>query len=67
MATLAVDEAAVAQAVRRHASFLLATNVLDPAQLADQDLIQTYKDQHRVEMDCTQMTRFVGRGTRISH
>ncbi len=67
VATLAVDEAAVAQAVRRHASFLVATNVLDPAQLADQDLIQTYKDQHRVEMDCTQMTRFVGRGTRISH
>jgi transposase len=47
--TLAVDEAAVARAVRRQASFLVATNVLDPAQLADQELIQTYQDQHRVE------------------
>lgn len=49
VATLAVDEAAVAQAVRRHASFVVATNVLDPAQLSDQELIQTYKDQHSVE------------------
>jgi transposase len=49
VATLAVDEAAVAQAVRRHASFLVATNVLDATQLSDQELIQTYKDQHSVE------------------
>jgi len=48
-ATLAVDEAAVAQAVRRQASFLVATNVLDPTQLSDQELIQTYQDQHSVE------------------
>jgi transposase len=49
LATLAVDEAAVARAVRRHASFLVATNILDPAQLSDQELIQTDKDQHSVE------------------
>src|SRR5262249_53369166 len=49
VATLAVDEAAVAQAVRRDASFVVATNVLDPAQLSDQELIQTYKDQGSVE------------------
>lgn len=48
-ATLTVDEAAVARAVRRQASFLVATNVLDPTQLSDQELIQTYKDQHSVE------------------
>jgi transposase len=45
----AEDEAAVAQAVRRQASFLVATNVLDPTQLADHELIQTYKHQHSVE------------------
>jgi transposase len=49
LATLAVDEAAVAQAVRRQAEFLVATNVLDPAQLSDRELIQTYKEQHSVE------------------
>jgi transposase len=48
-ATLTVDEAAVAQAVRRQASFLVATNVLDPTQLSDQELIQTYKGQQSVE------------------
>ncbi|HEV8194381.1 MAG TPA: IS1634 family transposase [Ktedonobacterales bacterium] len=48
-ATVAVDEAAVARAVQHTASFLVATNVLDPAQLPDQELIQTYKDQHSVE------------------
>jgi transposase len=49
VATLAVDEAAVTQAVRRQAAFLVATNVLDPTQPSDQELIQTYKDQHSVE------------------
>ena len=49
VATLAVDEAEVAQAVRRHASFLVATNVLDPSALSDQELIQTYKEQQSVE------------------
>jgi len=47
--TLAVDEEAVMRASRRTASFLVATNVLDPAQLPDQEVIQTYKDQHSVE------------------
>jgi transposase len=49
VATLAVDEAEVARAVRHHASFLVATNVLDPTQLSDQELIRTYKEQHSVE------------------
>jgi transposase len=44
-----VDEAVVAQEVRSHASFLVATNVLAPAQLSDQELIRTYKEQHSVE------------------
>jgi transposase len=47
--TLAVDEAAVSQAVRCQASFLVATKVLDPTQLSGQELIQTYKEQHSVE------------------
>ncbi len=49
MVTLAIEEAEVARAVRRHASFLVATNVLDPTQLSDQELIRTYKEQHSVE------------------
>jgi transposase len=49
VATLAVDETAVAQAVRRQASFLVATNVLDPTGLSDQELIHIYKEQHSVE------------------
>lgn len=49
LTTLAVDEAAVAREARRKAAFLIATNVLDPGQLADDELIQTYKDQHSVE------------------
>jgi transposase len=48
-ATVAVEAAAVTRAVQRKASFLVATNVLDAGQLADQELIQTYKDQHSVE------------------
>jgi transposase len=49
LTTLTVDEAVVAREVRRQASFLVATNVLDPAQLSDHELIQTYKEQHSVE------------------
>jgi transposase len=49
VATLAVDETAVARVIRRQASFLVATNVLDPAQLSNQELIQIYKAQHSVE------------------
>jgi transposase len=49
MGTVTVNGAAVEQEVRRKAAFLVATNVLDPAQLSDQELIQTYKEQHSVE------------------
>jgi transposase len=48
-ASLTVNEAALERDVRRKAAFLVATNVLDPAQLSDQELIQIYKDQHSVE------------------
>ncbi len=48
-ATLTVDDEAVTRAVRRKAAFLVATNVVDPDQLSDQELIQTYKDQGSVE------------------
>jgi transposase len=48
-ATLAVDEETVARAVRRQASFLVATNVLHAEELSDQELIRTYKEQHSVE------------------
>ncbi len=49
LTTLSVDTAAVAQEARRKAAFLVATNVLDPAQLSDYELIRTYKEQHSVE------------------
>jgi transposase len=49
LTTLSVDEAAVAREARRTAAFVVATNVLDPAQLSDQELIRTYKDQSSVE------------------
>jgi transposase len=48
-ATLTVDAEAVARQARRNASFLVATNVLDPAALSYQELVQTYADQHSVE------------------
>jgi transposase len=48
-ATVAVEAEAVTRAVQRTASFLVATNVLDTGQLADQELIQTYQEQHSVE------------------
>jgi len=49
LTTLSVDAAAVAREARRKAAFLVATNVLDPTQLDDQELIRIYKDQHSVE------------------
>ena len=49
LTTLTVDAAAVAREARRKAAFLVATNVLDPAQLSDQELIRTYKEQQSVE------------------
>ena len=48
-ATVALDAAALERAVRRQACFLVATTVLDPHLLADQDVIQTYKEQASVE------------------
>jgi transposase len=48
-AILTVDAQAVARQARRNASFLVATNVLDSAQLSNYELVQTYKDQHSVE------------------
>lgn len=48
-ATVSLDTAAFEREVRRTASFLVATNVLDPDQLPDQELIQTYTEQHSVE------------------
>ncbi|MGO8946876.1 MAG: IS1634 family transposase [Ktedonobacterales bacterium] len=56
-ARVVVDEQALTRAVLRKASFLVATNVLDVDQLSDQELIQTYKDQHSVEIVCSQMTK----------
>jgi transposase len=49
LTTLAVDAAAVAREAQRKAAFVVATNVLDPAQLSSHELIHTYKDQHSVE------------------
>ena len=49
LTTLAVSTAAVAREARRQAAFVVATNVLDPAQLSDYELIRTYKEQPRVE------------------
>lgn len=48
-ARVTLDAAAVERAVVRQACFLVATNVLDPTVLSDQDLIQTYKEQTSVE------------------
>jgi transposase len=48
-ATVALDAAALEREARRQACFLVATNVLHQEQLADLELIQTYKEQHSVE------------------
>ena len=48
-ATVSLDAAALERAVRRQACFLVATKVLDSQVLPDQELIQTYKEQHSVE------------------
>lgn len=59
------DAEAVEREVRRKAAFLVATTVLDETALSDRELIHTYQAPSAVEMDCTQMTNFVGRGTLI--
>jgi transposase len=48
-ATCALDTQLLQQAVERSASFIVATNVLEAAQLSDGELIAIYKDQHSVE------------------
>ena len=48
-ATVVVEAEAVTRAVQRKAAFLVATNVLDTGQLADQEMIQSYQEQHSVE------------------
>ena len=48
-ATVALDAAALERVAARQACFLVATNVLDPTVLSDQELIQTYKEQTSVE------------------
>jgi transposase len=48
-ATCALDAQQLQQAVERSASFIVATNVRDRAQLADEELIAIYKGQHSVE------------------
>jgi transposase len=53
LTTLSVDEVALAQEARRKAAFVVATNVLAADQLADQELIRTYKEQHSVERGFT--------------
>jgi transposase len=47
--TLTSDLAQFERLVQRVASFIVATNILDPAQLSDEELITIYKDQHSVE------------------
>ena len=56
-ATVCVKEEAMVRAARRKAAFLVATNILDPTQLSDRDLIQAYKTQGSVEIVCSQMTK----------
>jgi transposase len=48
-ATVTLDAAALERVAARQACFLVATNVLDPTVLSDQELIQTYKEQVSVE------------------
>jgi transposase len=48
-AAVMLNETTFEREVRRKAAFVIATNVLDPGQLPDQELIQTYKEQHSVE------------------
>jgi len=49
VAELSVNEGEVARLVRRRASYLVATNVTDPQEFPDQELIQTYQGQGSVE------------------
>src|SRR5260221_4257056 len=48
-ATVTVDQQCVQQEVRRKACFIVATNMLDSAELSDEELVTTYKEQGGVE------------------
>jgi len=48
-ATLVEDATAIAMETRRAGRFILATNVLDSAQLRDEDLLVEYKAQQSTE------------------
>jgi hypothetical protein len=66
-ATLRRDPAALEREAPRRAAFIVGTNLLDAAAWPDAAIIALYREQSVVEMDCTHMTSFVGRGTLISH
>lgn len=48
-ASLTLSEERLAEEGRRRACFIVGTNLLDPAQLSDEELIGTYKQQGGVE------------------
>ncbi len=48
-AIVQVNHERVAQEVRRRACFIVATHVLDSAELSDEELVTTYKEQGSVE------------------
>ena len=48
-ATVTINQEQVEQEARRRACFIVATNILDPAVLSDQEVVTTYKDQGSVE------------------
>jgi transposase len=48
-ATLTLNAERVLEEGRRRACFIVGTNILDPAQLSDEELIGTYKQQGSVE------------------
>ena len=66
-ATLTRDPVALEREALRRAAFLVGTNLLDRDAWPDEAVIALYREQTVVEMDCTQMTSFVGHGTLISH
>jgi hypothetical protein len=65
-ATLTRDPVALEREALRRAAFLVATNLLDTDAWPDEAVIALYREQTVVEMDCTQMTSFAGRGLPIS-
>jgi transposase len=49
VATVTCDDTIVQQEALRRAAFIVATNVMDPADLSDGEVLQTYKQQDSVE------------------